>query len=112
MVAPSFGSSPTLPRRDGRRSSNSPSARAAPSRLDRSSSARAPGGKDAADLARLRYRNGADSFLTVLDAESRLLQAQDQLAQSSTDTALTLVLLYKALGGGWQAVDSALLTTN
>jgi outer membrane protein, multidrug efflux system len=68
--------------------------------------------QDAADLARLRYRNGADSFLTVLDAESRLLQAQDQLAQSSTDTALTLVLLYKALGGGWQAVDSALLTTN
>jgi len=68
--------------------------------------------QEAADLARLRYRDGADSFLTVLDAESRLLQAQDQLAQSSTDTALAFVLLYKALGGGWEAVDADLLATH
>jgi multidrug efflux system outer membrane protein len=64
--------------------------------------------QQAADLARLRYRDGADSFLTVLDAERRLLEAQDQLAQSATDTALAFVLLYKALGGGWQAVDERL----
>ena len=65
--------------------------------------------REAADLAHLRYRDGADSFLTVLDAERRLLEAQDQLAQSATDTALAFVLLYKALGGGWQAVDQELL---
>jgi outer membrane protein, multidrug efflux system len=65
--------------------------------------------QEAADLARLRYRDGVDSFLNVLDAESRLLEAQDQLAQSTTDTALAFVLLYKALGGGWQAVDERLL---
>jgi multidrug efflux system outer membrane protein len=64
--------------------------------------------QDAADLARLRYRDGADSFLSVLDAERRLLEVQDQLAQSATDTALAYVLLYKALGGGWQAVDERL----
>jgi outer membrane protein, multidrug efflux system len=64
--------------------------------------------KQAASLARLRYRDGADSFLTVLDAERRLLEVQDQLAQSATDTALAFVLLYKALGGGWQAVDERL----
>ena len=64
--------------------------------------------QEAADLARLRYRDGADSFLTVLDAERRLLEVQDQLAQSATDTALAFVLLYKALGGGWQAVDEKL----
>ena len=64
--------------------------------------------QQAADLARLRYREGADSFLTVLDAERRLLEVQDQLAQSATDTALAFVLLYKALGGGWQAVDERL----
>jgi outer membrane protein, multidrug efflux system len=68
--------------------------------------------QEAADLARLRYRDGADSFLTVLDAERRLLEAQDQLAQSATDTALAFVLLYKALGGGWEAVDERLQGAN
>jgi len=38
--------------------------------------------------------------LTVLDAERTMLQAQDQLAQSETATAL--VAVYKALGGRWQ----------
>ena len=57
----------------------------------------------AADLARLRYRNGIDSFLTVLDAERRQLEAQDALAAANSDTALALVAVYKALGGGWEA---------
>jgi hypothetical protein len=30
-----------------------------------------------------------------------MLQAQDQLAQSETATATALVVVYKALGGGW-----------
>ena len=58
----------------------------------------------AADLARLRYRYGADSFLTVLDAERRLLEAQDLYAQAETDAALATVAVYKALGGGWEQV--------
>jgi outer membrane protein, multidrug efflux system len=53
-------------------------------------------------LARLRYQYGVADFLTVLDAERTLLQAQDQLAQSETTTATALVAVYKALGGGWQ----------
>jgi NodT family efflux transporter outer membrane factor (OMF) lipoprotein len=53
-------------------------------------------------LARLRYQYGVADFLTVLDAERTLLQAQDQLAQSETNTATALIALYKALGGGWQ----------
>jgi multidrug efflux system outer membrane protein len=57
----------------------------------------------AADLARLRYRNGVDSFLTVLDAERRQLEAQDALATANTDTAVALIAVYKALGGGWEA---------
>lgn len=56
----------------------------------------------AADLARLRYRNGADSFLTVLDAERRLLEAEDLLAGAETDASLAAVSVYKALGGGWE----------
>lgn len=54
----------------------------------------------AAELARLRYENGVVDFLQVLDAERSLLQAEDQLAQSRTETATSLVSVYKALAGG------------
>jgi multidrug efflux system outer membrane protein len=57
----------------------------------------------AAELARLRYENGAEDFLQVLDAERSLLSAEDNLAQGRADTATSLVTLYKALGGGWPA---------
>lgn len=56
----------------------------------------------AADLARQRYENGATDFLTVLDAERVLYEAQDQLAQSKTRAATALVAVYKSLGGGWE----------
>jgi multidrug efflux system outer membrane protein len=56
----------------------------------------------AARLARVRYRGGVDSFINVLDAERRLLEAQTQLALSETQATRALVALYKALGGGWQ----------
>ena len=55
----------------------------------------------ATSLARLRYQYGVSDFLTVLDAERTLLQAQDQLALSETTAATALVAVYKALGGGW-----------
>ena len=54
----------------------------------------------AAALARQRFEEGVSDFLTVLDAERRLLEDQDRLAQSETDTAIALVAVYKALGGG------------
>lgn len=54
-------------------------------------------------LAHLRFDDGVENFLTVLDTEKRLLEDQAQLAQSQTATATTLVALYKALGGGWEA---------
>ncbi len=57
--------------------------------------------QQAAALARSRYDNGASDFLTVLDAERVLLEAQDQLARTQTQTATALVAVYKALGGGW-----------
>ncbi len=56
----------------------------------------------AATLARQRYENGATDFITVLDSERVLLDAQDQLARSQTRTAVALVAVYKALGGGWE----------
>lgn len=54
-------------------------------------------------LAELRYREGADELLTVLDAQRTLFTAQDQLAQLRQARLADAVALYKALGGGWQA---------
>jgi NodT family efflux transporter outer membrane factor (OMF) lipoprotein len=56
----------------------------------------------ALDLARARYNDGVSEFLTVLDAERTLLQADQQYAASTTNVALDLVQLFKALGGGWE----------
>lgn len=56
----------------------------------------------AAKLARIRYEGGLVDFLEVLDAERTQLQAEDKLAQTRTDTATSLIAVYKALGGGWE----------
>jgi NodT family efflux transporter outer membrane factor (OMF) lipoprotein len=53
-------------------------------------------------LARDRYNQGLVDFLTVLDAERSLLQAEQQYATSTTNVSLDLVRLFKALGGGWE----------
>jgi NodT family efflux transporter outer membrane factor (OMF) lipoprotein len=58
----------------------------------------------ALDLGRSRYNDGVADFLTVLDAERNLLQNEQQLAQSTTNVALDLVTLFKALGGGWEQI--------
>ena len=53
----------------------------------------------AAELARLRYREGGSDLLAVLDAQRTELIAQDQLAQARTDAATAYAALYRALGG-------------
>jgi multidrug efflux system outer membrane protein len=60
----------------------------------------------AADLAHQRYEAGTADFLSVLDAERTLLEAQDRLAASQTRTVTALVAVYKALGGGVLMSDS------
>jgi outer membrane protein, multidrug efflux system len=64
--------------------------------------ASAQASEKAQSLARQRYQFGVADFLTVLDAERTLLEAQDRLADSETLTATALVAVYKALGGGWE----------
>lgn len=56
---------------------------------------------EAARLARIRFEAGATDFLTVLDAERAVLQAQDALVQAQGGTLTSLVAVYRALGGGW-----------
>jgi len=55
----------------------------------------------AAELARLRFQEGASDFLQVLDAERTLLEAQDRRAVGRTDAQTSLVGVYRALGGNW-----------
>ncbi|HRO59009.1 MAG TPA: TolC family protein, partial [Burkholderiaceae bacterium] len=53
------------------------------------------------ELAELRYREGADDLLSVLDAQRTLFQAQDTLVQLRQARLNAALDLYKALGGGW-----------
>jgi multidrug efflux system outer membrane protein len=52
-------------------------------------------------LAELQYNNGHSDYLNVLDAERRLFEAQLLLADTEGDSFISLINLYKALGGGW-----------
>ena len=58
--------------------------------------------KQALSLARSRYEQGVADFTTLLDDARTVLQAEQQLAQSTTNVSVDLVALYKALGGGWE----------
>jgi multidrug efflux system outer membrane protein len=54
-----------------------------------------------ARLARLRYENGYTSYLEVIDAETRLFNAELSYTQTQGNVFTSLVGLYKAMGGGW-----------
>ena len=62
--------------------------------------------QQAADLAHQRYEGGITDFLSVLDSERTLLEAQDRLAAGQTRTVTALVAVYKALGGGIPVTDA------
>jgi outer membrane protein, multidrug efflux system len=58
--------------------------------------------QDARRLADIRYQGGATSYLEVLDAETRLFDAEILLAQARQAELSAFVEVYRALGGGWQ----------
>jgi multidrug efflux system outer membrane protein len=55
------------------------------------------------ELARLRYENGYTSYIEVLDAERNLFNAEVAYSQTQGNVYVSLVNLYKAMGGGWVA---------
>ena len=57
---------------------------------------------DRSRLAYMRYTGGVSNLLEALDADRNLFDAELSLAQSRRDELLSVVQLYKALGGGWQ----------
>jgi outer membrane protein, multidrug efflux system len=58
--------------------------------------------EDRTRLAYLRYRGGVDTQLNALDADRDLFQAELTLSQIKLNELVSVVQLYKALGGGWQ----------
>lgn len=57
--------------------------------------------RDAANLANVRYEGGVTSYLEVLYNEQELFGAELGLAQARRNELLSVVQLYRALGGGW-----------
>lgn len=58
--------------------------------------------KRAVKYAEERYEKGVTDFINVLDAQRSLYDLEDQYAVSNQEMITQLVLIYKALGGGWQ----------
>ena len=58
--------------------------------------------QDRARMSYVRYEGGIDTLLNALDADRDLFAAELGLAQTTRDELLSIVQLYRALGGGWQ----------
>ena len=58
--------------------------------------------QDAAQLSNKRYEAGTTNYLEVLTNQTNYLSADLGLAQARLNELLSLVQIYKALGGGWQ----------
>ena len=58
--------------------------------------------KHSVDLSLLQYKEGLVDFQRVLDAQQNLVQQQDNWVATTGDVDLSLISLYKALGGGWE----------
>jgi NodT family efflux transporter outer membrane factor (OMF) lipoprotein len=57
--------------------------------------------QDRYNLSDLRYKNGAASYLDLLDAQRSLFQAQQLAVQANLQRLQNQVTLYRVLGGGW-----------
>jgi multidrug efflux system outer membrane protein len=57
--------------------------------------------RDATELANVRYEGGVTSYLEVLYNENELFTAELSLALARRNEFLSVIQLYRALGGGW-----------
>ncbi|PWJ39161.1 efflux transporter outer membrane subunit [Sediminitomix flava] len=63
-------------------------------------------------LATLQYMNGLKSYIDVLDAQRRLFEAELAVSEAIRSELLSVVDLYKSLGGGWQTLPKEEETTS
>lgn len=64
--------------------------------------ARTEAHREAAELASIRYEGGVTSYLEVLYTENELFDAELELSRAEANELISVVQLYRALGGGWQ----------
>jgi NodT family efflux transporter outer membrane factor (OMF) lipoprotein len=57
---------------------------------------------EAVELATVQYNTGITDFNNVLTMQRALFEQQDQLVSTKADVMLSLITLYKSLGGGWE----------
>ena len=53
------------------------------------------------ELAQASYKEGQTAYLDVLDAQRKLFEGEIQLTSAQGDAVLSVIELYRALGGGW-----------
>jgi outer membrane protein, multidrug efflux system len=58
--------------------------------------------QDRSRLSYVRYKGGVATLLDALDADRDLFDAEVRLSQLRRDELVSIVQLYRALGGGWQ----------
>ena len=58
-----------------------------------------------ANLSTMQFNYGYADYLTILNAEDSLYKAQLQLVDAQRQEVGSIVNLYMALGGGWEAAD-------
>jgi multidrug efflux system outer membrane protein len=63
-------------------------------------------GREAVELATVRYKEGKASYYEVLEAQQQLFPAENTLSRIEAARRLAVIQLYKALGGGWSLKDS------
>jgi outer membrane protein, multidrug efflux system len=68
--------------------------------------------KEYTRLAWLKYNGGYTPYLDVLYAETQLFPAELSAAQTQAATFISLVNIYKAIGGGWVAEADKLTATS
>jgi multidrug efflux system outer membrane protein len=61
----------------------------------------------AVELADIQYREGVADFLVLLDAQRTQLDAEDSVAQAQTAVNVSVVGIYKSLGGVGQPLSDA-----
>jgi multidrug efflux system outer membrane protein len=59
--------------------------------------------RGAAQLSEMRYRGGSTGFLEVLTNETNAFNAELGLAQAQLGELVSLVEIYRNLGGGWES---------
>jgi len=61
--------------------------------------------EEAFRIAQVRYEEGVTDFLTVLTTQNTLFSSRNATLDTKLQQLNTLISLYQALGGGWQATD-------